>query len=299
MEAWSSSGWPVCRSTRSISSTSIHWLSSCLSSASRCCVAIFSRASRSISCSYSFSFLFRDWRIRQGPEGYPEQELEGPQYCKPANLSPQVSPPIQAAGHSTPRGAGGRTAGSLAGTTDRTDAGRPLPGSHPHPLCAGELPGLWPHPPSWQPLPAILWRIGGVTVTARVLVTPPPPLIPRCPAPCHRLPSLELIPQRTPKDLALLSTASFISVNFNVPKDGPQTLCSVAPTTPVYLLWTCLHLINPGQLLALPTLLRARTAPAATPTWAASQKCPRPSRFPRLLNDPRSPGMCPSFHTSS
>lgn len=73
VEAWSSSGWPVCRSTRSISSTSIHWLSSCLSSASRCCMAIFSRASRSISCSYSFSFLFRDWRTGQGTARHPEQ----------------------------------------------------------------------------------------------------------------------------------------------------------------------------------------------------------------------------------
>lgn len=73
VEAWSSSGWPVCRSTRSISSTSIHWLSSCLSSANRCCVAIFSRASRSISCSYSFSFLFRDWRAGQGKAGHFEQ----------------------------------------------------------------------------------------------------------------------------------------------------------------------------------------------------------------------------------
>lgn len=82
VEAWSSSGWPVCRSTRSISNTSIHWLSSCLSSANRCCVAIFSRASRSISCSYSFSFLFRDWRARQGKAGYPEQPPRGPQYCQ-------------------------------------------------------------------------------------------------------------------------------------------------------------------------------------------------------------------------
>lgn len=62
VEAWSSSGWTVCRSTRSISITSIHWLSSFFSSAKRCWVAIFSRASRSMSCSYSFSFRFSVWK---------------------------------------------------------------------------------------------------------------------------------------------------------------------------------------------------------------------------------------------
>ena len=59
VEAWSSSGCAVSLSTRSISMTFIHWPSSFFSSASRCCVEIFSRARRSISCSYSFSFRFR------------------------------------------------------------------------------------------------------------------------------------------------------------------------------------------------------------------------------------------------
>lgn len=62
VEAWSSSGWMVCRRTLSISMTSMHWLSSFFRSASRCCVAIFSLAKRSISCSYSFSFRFRVFR---------------------------------------------------------------------------------------------------------------------------------------------------------------------------------------------------------------------------------------------
>lgn len=64
VEAWSSSGWMVCRRTLSISMTSMHWLSSFFSSASRCCVAIFSLAKRSISCSYSFSLRFRVFQGR-------------------------------------------------------------------------------------------------------------------------------------------------------------------------------------------------------------------------------------------
>lgn len=64
VEAWSSSGWMVCRRTLSISVTSMHWLSSFFSSASRCCVEIFSLAKRSISCSYSFSFRFRVFKRR-------------------------------------------------------------------------------------------------------------------------------------------------------------------------------------------------------------------------------------------
>lgn len=59
VEAWSSSGWMVWRRTLSISTTSMLWLSSFFSSARRCWVAIFSLARRSISCSYSFSFLFK------------------------------------------------------------------------------------------------------------------------------------------------------------------------------------------------------------------------------------------------
>lgn len=59
VDAWSSSGWTVWRRSLSTSIMSIHWLNSFFSSASLCCVEIFSRARRSISCSYSFSFLFK------------------------------------------------------------------------------------------------------------------------------------------------------------------------------------------------------------------------------------------------
>lgn len=65
VDAWSSSGCTVCRTILSISMMSIHWLNSFFSSASRCWVAIFSLASRSISCSYSFSFLFKVWMYRK------------------------------------------------------------------------------------------------------------------------------------------------------------------------------------------------------------------------------------------
>lgn len=234
VEAWSSSGWPVCRSTRSISSTSIHWLSSCLSSASRCCVAIFSRARRSISCSYSFSFLFRDWRTEPVTARYPEWQPRGPRYHK--HLPPLPSPPDHLAPRGScavTRGPGGRgllentpaswstalpreaqhlaTVGPQAGV----DPGQSLPYSHINSVLRGFAASCPIHRPGGTSLHSAEQNGKGNRFLSGAQG-------PHCHSHhpvthgWHKLPSMEPMPQRSPDDPALLSPSSFTSLlNFN------------------------------------------------------------------------------------
>lgn len=176
------------------------------------------------------------------------------------------------------------TARSPTRTTDRKHScsqlvprRNALPCPHPHQLCPEELLGLWPHPPAPQPLRSILRRTEGETDSSAPLKAPGT-LIPRGQSPRHKLPALELIPQRTPDDPAPLSTASFPSLlHFSVPEEPPPT--------PPHFFSTCLRLARAA----------AGSAPSARP-WAAARGahlgCLSPS--PAALQSPRAAGGSPS-----
>ena len=235
VEAWSSSGWPVCRSTRSISSTSIHWLSSCLSSASRCCVAIFSRASRSISCSYSFSFLFRDWRTGQVTAGYLEQEPQGPWYCQhllhppsSADRGPGCRRPQQPLGpwlHL--RSIWRQTAGSQA----VVDSGQSLPYPHIYSVLRGFDASYPIHPPGSISLHSA--EKGRKCRLLRRCPRPAMPFTPSCRYRCgyHELPSVEPIPQGSPDDPAL---CPFITHSSPDSRMSSPRCPSALPRIPLY-----------------------------------------------------------------